>query len=63
LQDANQAARWLHLAGNKGNHRAQALLDMMLVEGEGIYKDVPMGLYRLSVANEMAERSTGQRMS
>ena len=32
-KDAIQAARWLRLAANKGEHRAQALLGTMLFKG------------------------------
>ena len=33
-KDPTQAARWLLLAANKGDHRAQALLGGMLFRGE-----------------------------
>ncbi len=33
-KDAIQAARWLRLAANKGEHRAQALLGTMLFKGQ-----------------------------
>ena len=33
-KDAIQAARWLRLSANKGDHRAQALLGSMLFKGE-----------------------------
>src|SRR5215217_2009881 len=43
-RDARQAARWLSLAANKGQHQAQALLGRMLFKGEHLPRQVARGL-------------------
>ena len=51
-KDPIQAARWLRLAANKGEHRAQALLGNMLFRGEGVQRQAALGLFWLIVAKE-----------
>src|SRR6478672_1561317 len=41
-KDAIQAARWLNLAADKGDHRAQALLGEMLSKGDGISRQAAL---------------------
>ena len=38
-----QAARWLRLAANKGEHRAQALLGALLFKGEEVSRQAALG--------------------
>jgi TPR repeat protein len=52
--DPRQAARWLNLAAEKGHHQAQALLGHLLVSGEGIPRQRPLGLMWLTLAREAA---------
>ena len=47
-KDAMQAARWLRLAANKGEHRAQALLGAMLFKGEEVPRQAALGLFWLT---------------
>jgi hypothetical protein len=47
-KDAIQAARWLRLSANKGDHRAQALL------GEEVSRQAALGLFWLIVAKDAA---------
>ena len=50
-KDARQAARWLGLAAQKGQYKAQALLGHMLVLGEGgLPRQAARGLMWLSLA-------------
>ena len=43
-----QAARWLRLAANKGEHRAQALLGDLLFKGEEVSRQAALGLFWLT---------------
>jgi len=52
-RDPRQAARWLGLAAQKGQYKAQALLGHMLVSGEdGLPRQVARGLMWLTLARE-----------
>jgi exopolysaccharide production negative regulator len=51
-KDAIQAARWLRLSANKGDHRAQALLGGMLFKGEEVSRQAALGLFWLIVAKD-----------
>src|SRR5258707_3562838 len=53
-KDAIQAARWLRLSANKGDHRAQALLGTMLVKGDDGSRQAALGLFWLIVAKDAA---------
>jgi uncharacterized protein len=53
-KDAIQAARWLRLSANKGEHRAQALLGGMLFKGEDVSRQAALGLFWLIVAKDAA---------
>ena len=53
-KDAIQAARWLRLSANKGDHRAQALLGGMLFKGEDVSRQAALGLFWLIVAKDAA---------
>jgi uncharacterized protein len=53
-KDAIQAARWLRLSANKGDHRAQALLGGMLFKGEEVSRQAALGLFWLIVAKDAA---------
>ena len=53
-KDAIQAARWLRLSANKGDHRAQALLGGMLFKGEQVSRQAALGLFWLIVAKDAA---------
>src|SRR5262245_5213131 len=53
-KDAIQAARWLRLSANKGDHRAQALLGSMLFKGEEVSRQAALGLFWLIVAKDAA---------
>ena len=54
-----QAARWLRLAANKGEHRAQALLGAMLFKGQGVSRQAARGLLWLIVAKDSASATEG----
>jgi TPR repeat protein len=54
-KDAIQAARWLRLSANKGDHRAQALLGSMLFKGEQVSHQAALGLFWLIVAKDAAK--------
>jgi TPR repeat protein len=54
-KDAIQAARWLRLSANKGDHRAQALLGSMLFKGEEVSRQAALGLFWLIVAKDGAK--------
>jgi exopolysaccharide production negative regulator len=53
-KDAIQAARWLRLSANKGDHRAQALLGGMLFKGEQVSRQAALGLFWLIIAKDGA---------
>jgi len=53
-RDPKLAARWLKLAAKKGHHGAQALLGQILVEGDGVKRNVVAGLMWLTVARNSA---------
>jgi hypothetical protein len=58
-KDAIQAARWLRLSANKGDHRAQALLGGMLFKGEEVSRQTALGLFWLIVAKDGAGPEEG----
>ena len=58
-KDPIQAARWLRLAANKGEHRAQALLGDMLFKGEDVPRQAALGLFWLIVAKDSAGPDEG----
>ncbi len=53
-KDPIQAARWLNLAADKGDHRAQALLGEMLFKGDEISRQPALGLFWLIMAKDGA---------
>ena len=53
-QDARQAVRWLHLAAQKGQPRAQALLGSLIFKGEHVPRQAARGLMWLTLARENA---------
>jgi TPR repeat protein len=53
-KDAIQAARWLRLSANKGDHRAQALLGGLLFKGDQVSRQAALGLFWLIVAKDAA---------
>jgi exopolysaccharide production negative regulator len=53
-RDPRQAARWLSLAANKGQHQAQALLGRMLFKGEDLTRQPGRGLMWLTLARDAA---------
>ncbi len=53
-KDSIQAARWLRLSANKGDHRAQALLGSMLFKGDQVSRQAALGLFWLIVAKDAA---------
>jgi uncharacterized protein len=58
-KDPMQAARWLRLAANKGEYRAQATLGAMLFKGEEVQRQAALGLFWLIVAKEGAGPDDG----
>jgi len=58
-QDAIQAARWLRLSAEKGDHRAQALLGEMLFRGDQISRQAARGLFWLILAKDSAGPDEG----
>jgi TPR repeat protein len=58
-KDAIQAARWLRLSANKGDHRAQALLGGMLFKGEEVSRQAALGLFWLIIAKDGAGPEEG----
>jgi TPR repeat protein len=58
-KDAIEAARWLRLSANKGDHRAQALLGGMLFNGEQVSRQASLGLFWLIVAKDAAGPDEG----
>jgi uncharacterized protein len=55
-KDPRQAARWLGLAANKGQHQAQAVLGHMLFKGESVPRQGARGLMWLTLAKDSAIR-------
>jgi TPR repeat protein len=53
--DARQAARWFHLAAEKGYPPAQALLGQLLFTGNGVPKQSARGLMWLALAKNAAD--------
>jgi TPR repeat protein len=58
-KDAIQAARWLRLSADKGDHRAQALLGHMLFKGDEVSRHAARGLFWLIVAKDGAGPDEG----
>ena len=58
-KDAIQAARWLRLSANKGDHRAQALLGDLLFKGEEVSRQAALGLFWLIIAKDGAGPDEG----
>jgi len=58
-KDPIQAARWFRLAGNKGQHSAQALLGSMLFKGQDLSRQAAMGLFWLTVAKDGVAKDGG----
>jgi uncharacterized protein len=56
-KDSVTAARWLALAANNGEHRAQAVLGGMLFSGDQVSRQAARGLFWLTVAREAASPS------
>jgi Sel1 repeat len=59
VKDPMLAARWLRLAANKGEHRAQALLGALLFKGEEVPRQAALGLFWLDVAKDSAGPDEG----
>jgi hypothetical protein len=59
VKDPMLAARWLRLAANKGEHRAQALLGALLFKGEEVPRQAALGLFWLDVAKDGAGTDEG----
>ena len=53
-KDVRQAVRWLALAANKGQYRAQALLGSVLFNGEAVQRQASRGLMWLTLARDNA---------
>ena len=53
-RDPRQAVRWLGLAANKGQYRAQALLGSILFKGENVGRQGARGLMWLTLARDNA---------
>ena len=53
-RDPRQAVRWLGLAANKGQYRAQALLGSILFKGENVARQGARGLMWLTLARDNA---------
>jgi TPR repeat protein len=63
-QDASRAARWLHLAADKGHAPAQALLGHLLITGQGgIPRQKLVGLMWLTLARQAATTAKDQWIS
>ena len=58
-KDAIQAARWLRLSAEKGDHRAQALLGEMLFKGDEVPRQAGRGLFWLILAKDGAGPNEG----
>ncbi|MGB8277642.1 MAG: tetratricopeptide repeat protein [Methylovirgula sp.] len=58
-KDVRQAARWLHLAAEKGHAESQALLGQLLFTGhDGLPRQRGLGLMWLTLAHEAAGQSS-----
>ncbi len=58
-KDVRQAARWLHLAAEKGHSESQALLGQLLFTGhDGLPRQRGLGLMWLTLAHEAAGQSS-----
>jgi TPR repeat protein len=53
-KDPVQAAKWLKLAADKGQHSAQGLLGAILFKGEDVSRQAALGLFWLTVARDGA---------
>jgi uncharacterized protein len=58
-KDAIQAARWLRLSAEKGDHRAQAMLGEMLFKGDEVPRQAGRGLFWLILAKDGAGPNEG----
>jgi uncharacterized protein len=58
-KDPIQAARWLQLSAEKGDHRAQALLGEMLFKGDEVSRQAARGLFWLILAKDGASPDEG----
>jgi TPR repeat protein len=58
-RDPWQAARWLGLAANKGQHQAQAMLGSMLFRGDQLPRQAAQGLMWLTLARDGASATEG----
>jgi TPR repeat protein len=54
-RDPRQAARWLHLAAEKGHVASEALLGHLLITGQGVPRSVARGLMWLTLARDSAD--------
>ena len=54
-KDLQQAARWYHLAAEKGHTHAQARLGQMLFNGDGVPRQAPRGLMWMQAAARKAD--------
>jgi exopolysaccharide production negative regulator len=54
VKDPKQAARWLQLGANKGQHQAQALLGTLLFNGDAGSRQAARGLMWLTLARDAA---------
>jgi TPR repeat protein len=59
-KDSRMAARWLHLAAEKGHHASQALLGHLLITGTGVPRQRARGLMWLTLARESIEPTKDQ---
>ncbi len=59
-KDNTQAARWLHLAAEKGHVESQALLGHLLFAGDGLRRQRARGLMWLTLAREGASGKSQQ---
>jgi uncharacterized protein len=55
-KNLQQAARWFHLAAEKGHCHAQAHLGRMLFNGDGVPRQAPRGLMWMQLAANKADR-------
>jgi TPR repeat protein len=58
-KDPVQAARWLQLSAEKGEHRAQAVLGEMLFKGDEVARHAARGLFWLIIAKDGAGPDEG----
>jgi TPR repeat protein len=54
-KDLHQAARWFHLAAEKGHFMAQARLGQMMFNGDGVPRQAPRGLMWMQIATRKAD--------